>query len=72
MTEEDRLLGLAAPALLPILEKRRARALDELQAAHRMGKTDFSQEVTRYVVITEIVRDVETKLKQYEGEKNAR
>lgn len=72
MTDEDRVLGLAAPALLPLLERRRENSLGELRAAFRLGKTDFTAQIAKYDTLCELIRDVESKLKQYEGERNAR
>lgn len=73
MSDEDRILAIAAPALIPVLERKRETALAKLRRDYYSPEVrDFRPAVGEYVVICELIRDLEVKLQSYQGEKNAR
>jgi len=61
MLNEARRFYLAAPVLLPILEKRRNDVVNRLLAKHRDGDTNYVTLVTELAVITGIEKEISSK-----------
>lgn len=74
MLTESRMFSLAAPVILPLLEKRRKVAMDRLMAKHKEGSTDYLTLVSELSVLNDLERDIKTKSQTYSlmEEKNAR
>lgn len=66
MTEEQRreeianakMFYLAAPVMIPLLEKRMRITLDQLAAQHRAGITNTVALVAEFVVLRDLIRDI--------------
>lgn len=72
-TEEDelKLLGLGAPALLRILRKREATALGRLYNEYRSGAQDLRPATAEWAAYTDLIRDLENKLRSRDSQKGA-
>lgn len=70
MTEQERNEArhffLAAPILLPLLERRKKDAINRLMVKHREGDTRFDTLVAEIAVLTTLEAEINTKLKIYE------
>lgn len=61
MVTEARLFALAAPVVLPLIERRKKHSLDKLLAAHREGRTDTTTLVAELSVLSDLERDIKQK-----------
>ena len=73
MLRDARLISLAAPVVLPILEKRKRIALQKLISKHREGDTNTLTLISEITVLTDIESEIKQKVQIVEtlGEKNA-
>jgi hypothetical protein len=62
---EARVFALAAPVILPIIEKRKRDAMGRLMQAHRMGKTDTATVVAELCVLSDIEIEINQKEQSY-------
>lgn len=71
LSEEDELalIGVAAPALLSLLEKRRDTSLAQLYGEFRKGTADLRPVVATYCAYVDLIRDIENKLANRETKK---
>lgn len=60
--DEDRILGIAAPAVLGVLRRRRETTLSRLHGDYRAGVSDFRSTVAEFVTLTELIQELERKL----------
>ena len=69
MTQEElteaRIFALAAPTLLPLLERRKRVAFDRLRLAFREGKTDNTALVAELAVLSDLEQDIAQKASIY-------
>jgi hypothetical protein len=68
-TDDDRVLAIAAPSLLPLLELRQAQTLSKLLGAYATGG-ELRDIVGEYAVYTTLIKDITTKLKLYSRGEN--
>jgi hypothetical protein len=61
MLTEARQFYIAAPILLPLLEKRKADALNRLIAKHRDGDNKYDTLVSEISVLTNLQHDINSK-----------
>lgn len=70
LSDEDRILAHAAPTLIPVLERKRDGALAKLRREYYSNAPDSLRPIVgEYVVICELIRDLEVKLQNLQGEK---
>lgn len=62
---EARHFYLAAPVILPLLEKRRKYAYERLLAKHREGSTDYITLVSELAVLNDLEREITSKEQTY-------
>jgi len=63
--EENRIIAISAPALLPMLRRRQKQSLDAIYGAYRNGTTEFRNLIAEYVTLTDLITDIEVKLNQH-------
>lgn len=61
MISEARIFALAAPVILPLIEKRKREALGRLMQAHRSGRSDTATLVAEITVLSEIENEITQK-----------
>lgn len=59
------MFSLAAPVVLPLIEKRRKIAFDRLMAKHREGSTDYLTLVSELSVLNDLERDIKSRAEDY-------
>jgi len=71
LTEDDELalIGVAAPALMRLLDRRIDGALRLIQADYHAGKSDLRPATAAYVAYVELKRDLINKLEQRDSQK---
>lgn len=62
---EARLFALAAPVILPLIEKRKKVALEMLMADFRQGKTDNTARVAELTCLGDLEREIKQKEAMY-------
>lgn len=62
---EARIFALAAPVILPLIEKRKRDALARLMQAHRAGRADTSTLVAEITVLAELEMEINQKEQTY-------
>lgn len=60
--DEDRILAVAAPAVLGVLRRRRDNVLGKLESDYRSGVSDFRSIVAEYITYSDLIRELERKL----------
>lgn len=65
MLTEARTFYLAAPLILPLIERRKKYAMDRLMAKHRDGATDFLTLVSELAVLSDLEREITSKEQTY-------
>lgn len=68
LKEEARRIYYAAPLLFPLLKEKKENANRRLIASFREGRTDNVALVAEIAVITEIERELMTKVQLYEAQ----
>lgn len=58
---EARLFALAAPVVLPLIEKRKKYATERLQMKFREGSTDFTTLVAEITTLADLEREIKQK-----------
>jgi hypothetical protein len=61
MIREARIIALAAPVLMPLLEKRKKVAYERLLMEFRSGSSNYHHLVSELSVLSMLIRDVEEK-----------
>lgn len=71
---EARILASAAPALLPLIDRRKALAFNELMGMVRDKKTEFAPLVNKLAALNDLEYDIKQKIDmlQYKEKHNAR
>ena len=69
---EARLFALAAPVILPLVEKRKKIASDRLMAKFKEGSTDFITLVAELNTLTDLEREIKQKELIYQTMENKR
>lgn len=62
---EARMFALAAPVLLPIIEKRRRSAYETMIGEHKLGKTDHVARVAELAALYDLEREIKSKQELY-------
>lgn len=62
---EARIFALAAPVILPIIERRKRDALGRLMQAHKSGRTDVSALVAELSAFADIELEIKQKEQVY-------
>lgn len=62
---EARLFALAAPVILPLIEKRKRIAIERIQAKFREGSTDFVTLVAELTSLSDLEREIKQKEQLY-------
>lgn len=62
---EARMFALAAPVILPLIEKRKKFAGERLQTKFREGSTDFVALVAELTVLADLEREINQKQNIY-------
>lgn len=65
MLAESRIFSLAAPVIIPLIEKKRKVAMDRLLAKHREGSTEYLTLVSELSVLNDLERDIRSKSETY-------
>lgn len=73
MTEQEiqnlktdaRLFYLAAPVMLPLIEKKKKMAYERLMMKHREGSTEYHNIVAELAVLTDLEREINNKEQTY-------
>lgn len=65
MITEARMFALAAPIILPLIEKRKKFALEKLLTAHRDGRTETATIVAELAVLADLEREINQKESMY-------
>ena len=63
---EGRMLRVALPVLLPLLQKRKDAAMGRLQSEFKLGKSDYTALVAELVVLSDIESDILRQNKELE------
>lgn len=63
---EARHIYLAAPVLMPLIEKMKKVAFDRLMAKHRDGDTKYETLVSELSVLNNLEREINVKVQLYE------
>lgn len=61
LLQEARIIALAAPVLMPLLEKRKKIAYERLLMEFRQGSTNYSNLVSELSVLSMLILEVEQK-----------
>lgn len=69
---ESRLFALAAPVILPLIEKRKKVALELLMSDFRQGKTDNTARVAELTCLGDLEREIKQKEAMYNTMENKR
>lgn len=62
---EARIFALAAPVILPLVEKRKREALGRLMQAHKAGRSDVMTLVAEISVLTDLENEINIKETTY-------
>ncbi len=62
---EARMFALAAPVILPLIEKRKKIATERLQAKFREGSLDFTTLVAEITTLADLEREIKQKENMY-------
>lgn len=64
-TQEARLFAIAAPVILPLIEKRKRYASERLQSKFREGSLDFTALVAELTTLADLEREIKQKEQIY-------
>lgn len=69
---EARLFYLAAPVILPLIERKKKHAYSRLMMKHREGSTEYQNIVAELAVLTDLENEINNKEQTYRAmeEKN--
>lgn len=62
---EARMFALAAPVILPLIERRKKYATERLQAKFREGSTEFTTLVAEITTLADLEREIKQKEQLY-------
>jgi len=62
---EAKMFALAAPVILPLIEKRKRYATERLQSKFREGGTDFMTLVAELTTLADLEREIKQKESMY-------
>lgn len=66
MLTEARIVHLAAPIVLPLIERRQKEALQKLLSKYRDGRSDFTNDVAELFVLKNLTEDIRSKEQVFE------
>lgn len=63
---DARIVHLAAPVILPLIERRQLQAMQKLLGKYRDGRTDFITDIAELFVLKNLTEDIVSKQNVFE------
>lgn len=66
--DQNKILALGAPVLIPILEQKRDAILSKMRGEFRSGHSEFRSTIAEYCAYCDLIQDLKIKLEIYNKE----